>query len=258
MRVKWYGTATLLIEGGKTRILVDPYLKKYNKDLPRIPMEEAAAADAAIITHPHLDHFADVGAFLAAGLKSIYVSQNGIRSAQKNNIPTERMCPIAAGDRFYIGDIFVRVFSSRHCRFDSPTLLQKMLSPRSYRHFFRVMKIVHQARLFPVNGDVFALEFSYAEKRLVVLGSVGMDKRENYPQGADLMALAYQGRQDLPRAIQPILKAFSPKAVMATHFDDAFPPVSSKVDVSGFTGAVQEALPNARAFVPVEGVWYEV
>ena len=39
MRIKWYGTASLLIEGGATSVLVDPYLKLHNRKLFRVPVE---------------------------------------------------------------------------------------------------------------------------------------------------------------------------------------------------------------------------
>ena len=84
MRFKWYGTATLLLESGNTRLLIDPYLKEYSPVAP-VPLAEARTADAIFITHPHLDHFQDVDAF-SEGVRPVYVSATGISHAKKNGL----------------------------------------------------------------------------------------------------------------------------------------------------------------------------
>lgn len=73
MKVKWYGTATLMLESGGTRLLVDPYARRCSR-APGVDIEEARTADAILITHPHLDHFADVDIFSRDG-ESVYVSR---------------------------------------------------------------------------------------------------------------------------------------------------------------------------------------
>ena len=63
MKIAWYGTATLMLACGDTRILIDPYVRQYDKKQTPVPVDALSAADAVLITHPHLDHFADIGAF---------------------------------------------------------------------------------------------------------------------------------------------------------------------------------------------------
>ena len=58
MKLKWYGTASILLESGETRLLFDPYLHAFAEGAP-LPLAEARTADAIFITHPHLDHFDD-------------------------------------------------------------------------------------------------------------------------------------------------------------------------------------------------------
>lgn len=258
MRIKWYGTASLMIEGGNTRILVDPYLKQYNPKLPRLPLEEGAAAQAAFITHPHLDHFCNIGAFLEKGLPQVYVSENGIAHARRNGIPTERMCPISAGETYTIGDITVRVIQSRHCKFDLPTILRVALNPATYCKLKDGVAILKQTRRYKIGNDIFALEFAYGGKSVLVLGSAGMDAETEYPKGADLLVFPYQGRKGMHRYMQPFLDTFQPKAVMCDHFDNAFPPITHTVNTKKFIPSVKKRLPEANAFVPEENVWYEV
>ncbi len=260
MRIKWYGAATLLIEAGKTRILVDPYLKEYNRKLPPVPVEELAAADAAFITHPHFDHFRDISHLLEHGLKTVFVSENGIRIAQENGIPDGRMIPLAANEKLTVGEITVHTFQSRHCKFDAPTVLSVALSPCTYlRHFRRGIELAKTVKRFKLEeSDIYALEFSAEGKKIMVLGSAGMDENAEYPEGADLLVLPYQGRARMHKYIVRFLREFSPKAVMIDHFDDAFPPFTRAVRTKKFAPTVEKYLPGARAIQPVEGEWYEI
>ena len=85
-----------------------------------------------------------------------------------------------------------------------------------------------------------------------------MDRRVSYPQGADLLFFPYQGRARMDREMLPFLDAVRPKAVTIDHFDDAFPPITHRINAKHFVPTVKKRLPEASAFVPEENVWYDV
>ncbi len=258
MRIKWYGTASLLLESGNTRLLIDPYLKQYNRALPPLPVDEAATADAIFITHPHLDHFRDVGVFLSS-VKKCFVSEEGIAHAIANGIPDGNMIPYAANEKLEVGDFSVRVFQSRHCKFDAATVLSVALNPFTYFRFSDGVALLKETKRYKISADgIYALEFSAEGKRVMVLGSAGMDENTEYPDGADLLVFPYQGRARMHRYMIPFLKTFRPKAVMIDHFDDAFPPLTHTIGTKKFAPTVKKVLPDARTIVPEENVWYEV
>lgn len=258
MRIKWFGTASLLIEGGGTRILVDPYLRSYNPKAAAFPMEEASTAEAVFITHPHLDHFSDIGAFTET-VKKVYVSENGIRRAQENGIPNLKMLPLSANERFEAGAITVRTFSSRHCVFDAATVLRVVFSPRTYFHLKSCFRLLGMTKRFAIApNEILAIEFSCEGKRVMVLGSAGMEENVLYPEDVDLLVFPYQGRARMHRYMIPFLRVFRPKAVMLDHFDDAFPPLTQRVNTKKFEPTLKKILPETRAIVPEENVWYEI
>ncbi len=257
MRIKWYGTASLLIESGDSRILIDPYLKDLNPSLYRIPMEEAKSAQAIFITHPHLDHFGDIGAFMGDVIP-VFVSENGIRHAEKFRMNTDGMIPYAANEEIKIGAFTVHTYQSRHCVFDAATVLRVTFAPRTWLHAVKCLKLCHHALQYKLHGDCYALHISDGEKSVVVLGSAGMDESVSYPQGADLLVFPYQGRSRMHKYMEKFLEAFRPTAVMADHFDDAFPPLTHRENMKKFSPAVKKILPDADAIVPQEGEWYEV
>lgn len=258
MRIKWYGTASLLLESGDMRLLIDPYLKNYNRSLYRIPMEEARTAQAIFITHPHLDHFGDVGAFTENAVIPVFVSENGIRHAQKLKMNTDGMIPYSANEEIKIGNFTVHTYQSRHCVFDAATVLRVVFSPRTWLHAVSCLKLIHDALKYKLRGDVYALRISDGERSVIVLGSAGMEESVPYPQGADLMIFPYQGRSRMHRYMINFLETFRPKKVMADHFDDAFPPLTHKENLEKFIPTVKKVLPDADAFIPQEGEWYEI
>ena len=258
MKIAWYGTATLMLACGETRILIDPYLRQYQREGAPLPLQELSAADAVFITHPHLDHFADIGAFLEAGIGRVYVSENGIAHAAAQGIRAEAMHPLAAGDVFRVGEMTVRAHRSSHCRFDLWTVLSVLCSPRTYLRAKDAVALLRQTKKWKIKDDIFALEISGGGKRVIVLGSAGMDKNTEYPTGADLLVFPYQGRAGMHRYMRRFLRRFRPEAVMADHFDDAFPPLTHEMKMRKFVPSVKAFDPAVKAWVPKMGEWYEV
>jgi len=57
VRLVWLGQASVRLELDGTRLLVDPWYSPHESRLIPIPdLEDAAGADAILITHEHLDH----------------------------------------------------------------------------------------------------------------------------------------------------------------------------------------------------------
>lgn len=65
MKITWIGQAGLLLETGKTTVLIDPYLSDSVKAINpanwrRVPVDESLFAvkpDVMVFTHSHLDHY---------------------------------------------------------------------------------------------------------------------------------------------------------------------------------------------------------
>ncbi|MCD8201706.1 MAG: MBL fold metallo-hydrolase [Clostridia bacterium] len=258
MRVMWLGTATLILENADTRILFDPYLMPYAKYKEPIPMDEAKKASAVFVTHPHFDHFMDAPDFRGSEDTPIYVSGNGIANAARNGFSTTDMVPVKPGDEIETGNLRIRVHQGKHVSFDIPNALRVGLSPKTYFHFPRSVKILRTHKSFPITSDIYVYEIQGSEKTVMVCGSCDLDEETSYPHGADLLALAYQGRADLPKQSANVLRRVNPKAVMLTHFDDAYPPITTEKKTDRFLSAVQKNFPGMRAFVPERNTWYEI
>ena len=61
MKITWFGTATLAVEDGDTRLLLDPFTRM-NKKLPRLCIGDFTGYDYLLLSHGHFDHMMDVPA----------------------------------------------------------------------------------------------------------------------------------------------------------------------------------------------------
>lgn len=260
MNIKWYGTATLLLESGGSSILLDPYLKGYNKKLPPVPLEEARRADAIFITHPHLDHFQDVDAFTKnGGVPRVFVPEAGLRIGKDMRLDTSCMVPIRAGETYAVGPFTVKTYESRHCVFDAETIIGIIFSPRTYLCADKSVMLLLDMKHFKCEPhEILAYEISDGEKRVFVLGSAALCEDVEYPAGCDLLVFPYQGKLRMHTYMESFLHRLQPKGVFCDHFDDAFPPFTKNVNTQDFAPTVEKCLPDARAIVPSEGVSYEV
>ncbi|MCR4951559.1 MAG: hypothetical protein K6A40_09585, partial [Solobacterium sp.] len=74
---------------------------------------------------------------------------------------------------------------------------------------------------------------------------------EDYPEGADLLILPFQGRSDIDSFGEQIIRRLKPKTVLLDHYDDAFPPMSGTVETASF-----EALLKDRYGIPCRAMTF--
>jgi L-ascorbate metabolism protein UlaG (beta-lactamase superfamily) len=216
MTVTWLGNASIIIESAGQRLYFDPFF----------PLDNA---EDVFITHGHYDHLFFVPDMRGCRVRCTKTPADLVRGAKV----------ICAGDVEHIGVFEVRTIKSRHARFDLPliinTLLRLLKTPKKIPFFIKVL------RDFPENGETVMFDVRSGGKRVVVLGSLALDPGTEYEQGADCLILPYQGYSDNLAAALPVVHRLAPKSVILDHFDNAFPPISQKIDVSQILIAVPYA-----------------
>ena len=90
-------------------------------------------------------------------------------------------------------------------------------------------------------------------KRVQVMGSLGLQENQEYPQGADLLILPFQGSEFLEAVALEVVERLQPKRILLDHFDDAFPPVSEHVDTRRFKKLMDEEYPQIKVVKPTAG-----
>ncbi len=247
MKLTWMGTAALLLEEGDTVLAFDPF--------PGLPQEGPARFDGAVpdgetfrrathvlATHGHFDHIMAVPALYAGEKCPVYVSETPRRTLTELGFPAERLRSVGPGRVLELGAFRVRARQGRHCRFDAPLVARTVFSRRTPPHPGRLLELEKLNRAFPENGETLFYEVTEGDRRLQIMGSLGLDGDTAYPAGADWLVLPFQGRSDLTEYALPLAERLAPKAILLDHWDDAFPPMSAEIETRAFESLVPRRL----------------
>ena len=251
MRITWLGTASILIESPDARIAIDPYLRRLGCELPPFPLDALHDVDAIFITHPHLDHFADIAEIMRACSAPVYVCRRGLEIAAAEGIPRVRLHELRPGDTVSCGTLTVRAHQGCHCRVDAALVvrtLARCLQP-FHLHAALVLARLNRRHSIDLARDVLAFEVRALDESVLVLGSAALPSNVEYPR-TDALVFPYQGRSDMAAYSIPLIRHLGIPHVVLSHFDDAFPPVSQAMQPEEFVELALEELRGVRVEIP--------
>ncbi len=251
MKIYWLGTASLLIESDGHKILFDPYLRSYNKNLPSFPLDKINEVEAIFITHPHLDHYADLPTVLRYTNCPVYTNGRGLELIEKMNVGKSCIERIELGDVFAYGNLTIKAYRGRHVEFDKACIRGAVL--RTLKgHLIKGLKLNNLNNRMSINNtnDVFAFYVQEGDKSALIMGSANIDEQTEYPK-PDLLIYPYQGRSNMLEYSMKQVQFFSPKIVLTDHFDDAFPPLSTRMNVEEFKTKI-ESESSIKVIIPTE------
>ncbi|MGF0115469.1 MBL fold metallo-hydrolase [Promicromonospora sp. Marseille-Q5078] len=132
----WLGNAGWELRTAGSRVLVDPYLTRFDTGLARGAFDattaltvSATAVDdalgrpdpddpvtATLVTHTHWDHFGDVPHVATTRGATVFTTLTGYHLAQAMGLPAGRVATVRGGEELHVGDVVVRVVRSLHSR----------------------------------------------------------------------------------------------------------------------------------------------
>ncbi len=245
MKIRWYGTAALLITEGGGALAFDPFLGIPEGDPEpervrcEIPPELTEVRDV-FVTHGHFDHIIQIPALYAGGGAVIHATDTPCRTLISRGMSENQLDGIAPGWHDSVGGIGIRAFQGRHCVFDTPLVIRtllRFLRPGHFRHGLRLLKY---NRNYPEEGEILFYELECRGRRLQIMGSMGLAPDESYPTGADLLILPYQGKSSPAGYAASLVERLRPRAVLLDHYDDSFPPMTAQVGTAEFESLLTE------------------
>lgn len=249
IRIMWLGTAALKLENQEGTVLIDPFVEMDGAE-NRNDKEDFLSGDAILITHGHLDHLSLVPELEGIRRMPVYCTATPEQTLKRHGVEASLVHRISPGDRFMVCGFTVRVYTGVHIHFDGKLIRKKLLSVRVLRYRRNLKRILRLHLQYPENRETVLYELSWQNIRIQVMGSLGLSKNEDYQEGADLLCLPYQGSSTLEEHAREVLLRLKPKAVMLTHFDDAYPPVSGTVDTEGLKRMMQREFRGIRLIIP--------
>jgi L-ascorbate metabolism protein UlaG (beta-lactamase superfamily) len=117
MEIQYLGWATFrLVTAKGTRIVVDPFLEETKSGIPAsvLTMKDLADTNAVLVTHAAGDHYAQAVELMQTTDAALFCGRDVQIKSQKAGIPSERIWPMAPGNRWQFRDIQIRAFEACH------------------------------------------------------------------------------------------------------------------------------------------------
>ncbi len=250
MKITWYGTATVSIDDGETRLLFDPFVRM-NKRIETTPIEGFTGFDAVLVTHGHLDHIYSIPELVKADSNvPVYCTETPKKTLTGRGVPEERIRLIKPGDELQIGGFRIKVWQFRHIVFDPIYILTVV--PKCVVMFPRLFWQAYMNKKMPENKEIVAYEIERNGKRIFLTGSFRDTPSVDYPHDVDLLVLANGGSIFVPEKTKGFIDKYTPRAILVDHFDNAFPPVTRTVSVKRLQNRIAKNHPEIRFIIPEE------
>lgn len=250
MNFTWFGTATVLLDVDGEKLLFDPFFRM-NKKLEQPQMEEFCKVDYIFNTHPHFDHLCDLPKILKNTEAKLYGLPTAYLRLQDQGVDLENkvkiLCPHEAM-RTKNAEICLR--RSFHVTNNFGIILKTAVRMLCKFQLKKGLKILKLHNNFRMGGDICAFEVNSHGKTILIFGSAGFDERANLPQNVDVLVWPFQGRTNMEKYSLSIIEKIKPKKIILDHFDDAFPPITGKIDTKKFVKLMATLHPEIEVIVP--------
>lgn len=252
MKITWFGAASLLIEYGNDTILIDPFLPLRGAENPAFLLDYVEE-DSILITHGHLDHLASIPNIMEHADATVYCSAVPAATLEKKKVNGDQIAIVQPGNVLHFGEIKVTVLPGKHIKYDSGLIKSTLLSPRMLRYLPNTLSLASRHFTYKEGNETLVYQIDAGGKRILVLGSLNLDENTEYPKYVDMLVLPYQGATDLITPALSVIEKIEPRTVLLDHFDDAFPPISRRVDTRPLKKVLTERFPDLPVAKPTAG-----
>jgi L-ascorbate metabolism protein UlaG (beta-lactamase superfamily) len=243
VRIRWLLTAGFDLTTSGTRLLIDPYLSRNDRAVPKLSLRVEDFTDVRwiFVTHGHFDHALDVPALVRAGEAIVVASRSVCENLVKRGVPRGRLHPLRAGEFLRAEYFTVKAIRSRHVRFDLQLMgntLGRVFSSG------RASEILPLLRLPP--GEVLGYLFDFKGFTVAHFGSPGYYENEIRSLTPDLLLLPIQGHTRIHRIAAAMASLTAAKAVFPMHCDDFCPPFSQAIPLEPLLREMARVAPSIR------------
>lgn len=252
IKITWLGTASILLEACGQKLLFDPFVELAGGSNPNT-LEDFEGVRDICITHGHLDHLFFVPELVEGQDATVHCPAPAARTLEGFLEDNGNVVVASPGDHWRLGELSIWVHRGKHVAFSPSVVLGRLFSPQVLRHFRNLLFLAWAHPRFRERGETLVYEVQAEGRKILLLGSMALDDAAEYPKGADLLILPYQGKRRPEEAACEIVSRLQPKRILLDHFDNAFPPASRDEDTRPFYRLLGERFPQVQAVKPKAG-----
>ena len=250
----------MLLKHDGSRLLFDPFFPLNGRVYNPTP-DNFVGIEHIFITHGHVDHISGIPDImnLNGGLATVYCTATPRKALISKGFNESRIKEIKPGNSFTPGSFEVRVLKGKHIVFNKWLIVKTLLTPRVLTHWNNAKYLMSENKVCIEAGETVVYDICASGKRVLLLGSLNLDGDTEYPVNTDLVILPFQGRSDIAEYALAFIERLQPKKVLLDHYDDTFPPISSKVDTGPFIYEMGQKHPGIPVICPQAGPeWIEL
>ena len=234
MKLIWHGTASVEIISGQnstpSRILFDPFVPLAGSDVP-VKIEDYDGYSDIFVTHGHFDHISNLPEIVRRNPDvKIYCTQTPRATLLRKGVSSRNIVLLKYGDTVKPGPFNITALHGKHARLPKASvsrLAYILTSPNRGN----IPHIVREHMSCVEKDETLFYRIEAEDKTIVLMGSLNLRGEIEYPVGADLLVLPYNGWADnFPPAVRTI-RRLKPKRVVLDHYDDTFPPITMPLDL---------------------------
>ena len=250
IKFTWLGTATIKLDIEGEKLLFDPFFRMNDK-LEKPELKEFCEVDYIFNTHPHLDHACDLPLILKNSGATLYApKQTSICLKKLGASDKEKIKIIRPGDTIKTENTSIIVHKSKHIKFDFILILHTIFRSLFKLQFSKAIKLLKLNNKFKMKGEIYAYEISALNKKIFLMGSAGNIKNSYIPKDIDILFLPYQGKSNICGYSFKLVEKIKPKTIVLTHFDNAYPPITTEINTEKFISKMKEKQPETTVIEP--------
>ncbi|MBN1335156.1 MAG: MBL fold metallo-hydrolase [Deltaproteobacteria bacterium] len=229
LRATWFGAASVLLDDGRTRLLLDPFVTRpgmlrVGLGFPLRPdgvgVERwldrlgARGTAAVLVSHSHYDHLLDAAVFARKADAILVGSESTANVGRGAGLPDDRIRVAQPWTPMQFGAFEVTFLPSEH----APALLGRVPYPGAIPIPLRTPA---PARAFRM-GAVHGIRVRHPAGSLVHLASAQVGSGTFRDTSAHTVLLALAGRASTERLLEAVVDALGARRVIPIHWDDLF------------------------------------
>ena len=233
MRVIWHGTASVEIVSEGGRLLFDPFVPIKGSEVP-VKIGDFDGFTDIFITHGHLDHITDVPRIVEREPGCVVrCTRTPYATLRRKGVPERNLSLIDCGDEIEVNGFRVRAYHGKHAVLPKigAKRLAYMLGSPARRN---IPGLLRKHLACPERDETVFYTVGAEGKTVEVMGSLNLREEVDYPVGADLLVLPYNGWEDNLSPAVRAMERLKPKRAVLDHYDDSFPPLTMPLDLTPF------------------------